>query len=189
MDTGMRAKMGSMVDAKIEKAQKIDGAAGMASLWEWEQIRDGKVIKTWKDTNICTDEGLTSLLDIMFHDATQIATWYIAVFSDDYTPLVTNTYATPGYTESSAYTEANRPAFVEAAAASKSITNSASKATFTINATVSIYGAALVSDNTKGDTVAASAVLYNVSQFSSGVKAVESGDTLKVTITLTASDV
>lgn len=165
---------------------------GLGSKWIWEHWRDGKLIDTWVDHNICTDDGLDAILDIMFNNDTQITAWYIAPFESDYTPVATSTYLSPGYTESTAYTEANRPAWSGAAASNQSVTNSASKAVFSINATKTIYGAALVGGgtgyNTKGDT-AGGGTLYNVSRFSSGSKDVESGDTMKVTVTITAQDV
>jgi hypothetical protein len=158
------------------------------SIWDWEHYREGKLLDEWRETNICTDEGLNSLLNIMFHAATQITTWYIAIFESDTTPVAGTTYATPVFTECTAYAEATREEYVEAAASSKSMTNSASKAEFTMNASKTVYGAALVSDNTKGDTVAANAVMYCASKFSVS-KAVENLDILKVSVTLTSSDI
>jgi hypothetical protein len=148
------------------------------------------MLKKTQDKNLCTYEGLDALLNIMFHASTQITTWYIAIFEDNYTPVNGDTYATPGYNESTAYDEATRPAFVEAAASSRSITNSANKASFTISATKTIYGAALVGGgtgaSTKDDT-AGGGTLYCSSKFSSS-KAVEDDDVLKITVTLTAAD-
>jgi hypothetical protein len=61
-------------------------------------------------------------------------------------------------------------------------TNSASPATFTINATSTIAGAFLTSISTKGGTTG---ILFSASDFSSpGDRAVVSGDTLSVTYTL-----
>jgi hypothetical protein len=158
------------------------------SIWDWEHYREGKLIDTWKEDNICVDEGLNKLLDVMFHGTAAIATWYVLIFETDTTPAAGTTYAVPVWTECTAYAEATREAYVEAAASSKSMTNSASKAEFTMNATKTVYGAALVSDSTKGDTVAGGAVMYCASKFASS-KAVENLDVLKVTITLTSSDV
>jgi hypothetical protein len=54
-------------------------------------------------------------------------------------------------------------------------------ATFTINATVTVGGAFLTSDNTKGGT---SGVLFSAADFESpGDRAVVSGDTVTVTYT------
>jgi mevalonate kinase len=61
------------------------------------------------------------------------------------------------------------------------ITNSASVAVFSINATTTIAGAFLSSDNTKSGTTG---VLFSVANFASpGDRAVVSGDTLNVTYT------
>jgi len=129
-------------------------------------------------------------MDIMFHGSTQITTWYVAIFESDTTPAAGTTYAVPVYTESTAYTEGARQAYVEAAASSKVTTNSASKATFTMNATKTIYGAALVgggTDATDNTDVAGGGTLYCAAKFTSS-KSVENGDVLKVTITITAAD-
>jgi len=188
----MKAKFGDKTEALVEKGALSNGTLGITSHWDWEHWRDGKVIDTWDERNLCTNEGLDSVLNIMFHAATQITVWAVVIFEDDYTPLSTNTYAVPGFTESEAYAAAVRPDYVEAAAASQSITNSASKAEFAINATKTIHGAALVGGggatyNTQSD-VAGGGTLFSSSQFSSS-KSVENGDTLKVTITISSSDI
>jgi hypothetical protein len=161
------------------------------ALWSIECLdKDGNV--KWKQENmknLVTNEGKNSLLNIMFHNATQIATWYFVLFETDYTPLVGNTYAVPGYTETTAYDEATRPAFVEIESTAQSTDNSASKATFTFNAGKTIYGGALVGGGTdptvKGNT-AGGGTLYSAAKFTEN-KPVVSTDILKVWITLTAS--
>lgn len=181
----------SEILGSIESLKKIVQRAAVSSQWQWEHYRDGKLIDQWHETNICTDEGLNALLNIMFHASTQITTWYLLIFETDTTPAAGTTYAVPVFTECTAYTEGTRPEFVEAAASSKSLSNSANKADFTMNATKTIYGAALVgggsAPTTKGNT-AGGGTMYCASKFASS-KAVESTDVLKVTCTLTASDV
>ena len=142
----------------------------------------------WKDVidNILTDEGLNKMLDSTLHDDAS-ATWYVLVFEDDVTPDGDTTYAVPVFTECEAYDEGTRPEYVEAAAAAKSISNTASKATFTFNATKTIYGGALVDHNVKGNTAEAGKVMLGAGQFSAS-KPVESTDVLKVTYTVTAAD-
>ena len=171
--------------------QLSQGRCSVNSIWEWEHVRDGKVIDSWTERNVCTDEGLNALLDIMFHAATQLTTWYVLIFETDTTPDADTTYAVPVWTECTAYDEATREEYVEAAASGKSMTNAASKASFTMNATKTIYGAALVGGgtdaNTKGDA-AGGGVIYCASQFSAS-KPVVSTDVLNVTIILTAADV
>lgn len=143
-----------------------------------------------KTQNLVTNEGLNAGLNIMFHGATQITTWYICPFEDNHTPAAGDSYATPGYTECTAYDEANRPAFVENAASSQSIDNTGNRAVFTFNATKTIYGMAMVGGgtgaNTKGDT-AGGGTLWCASQFASS-KSVNDDDVIEVTYTINAAD-
>lgn len=159
----------------------------IGSIWAWEHWRDGKLIDSWAERNLMAYEGLNHILDVTFSDATQITDWYIAIFEDDFTPASNNTYAVPHYTESTAYTEANRPGWQEGGVTARSITNSANKASFSINATKTIYGASLVGGGTGADTkgdAAGGGTLMCVSRFATGGKSVENGDTLKVTVTI-----
>lgn len=150
-------------------------------------IRAGEVVEEFEDHNLVVNEGLNSLLNIMFNGATQITTWYLGVFEGNYTPVATVTAATitSASTESTAYTSGTRPEYVEAAASSQSITNSASRASFVFNASKTIYGAFLGSSSTKSSTTG---TLFSVARFGSA-KAVESGDELLLTYTFTASSV
>lgn len=153
----------------------------------YEHFRGGQLIDAWEDPNIVVDEGLNHLLDVAFHGSTQVGTWYIGLFEGNYTPLSTVTAATiaAASTECTAYDETTRVAYNEAAAASKVTTNSANKATFTFNASKTIYGGFLVSTSTKSGT---SGTLMSASRFGSA-KTVESADQLLVTYTFTASSV
>jgi hypothetical protein len=185
-----KGHIGAQITAMVERPLIYQPRFLAESVWDVEHWRKGRMLSKTLDHNVCTDEGLDALLDIMFHGATQITTWYVAIFESDTTPDADATYDTPVYTESTAYTEGARQAFVEAAASSQSITNSASKATFTMNATKTIYGAALVgggTDATDNTDTAGGGTLYCASKFSSS-KSVESGDVLKITITITAAD-
>jgi hypothetical protein len=59
-------------------------------------------------------------------------------------------------------------------------TNSASPAVFNINATATVGGAFLTSDNAKSGTTG---TLFSASDFTTGDRSVVSGDTLNVTYT------
>lgn len=151
-------------------------------------LRKGEVIDDFYEDNLVVDEGLNALLDIMFHGSTQVTTWYLGVFEGNYTPVAginAAGIASASTETNAAYDETTRPAFVEAAASSKVTTNAASRATFTFNATKTIYGAFLISDNTKGGT---SGTLFSAARFGTS-KAVVSGDQLLLTYTFTASSV
>jgi hypothetical protein len=82
------------------------------------------------------------------------------------------------------YSNATRPAatFGTATTADPSvISNSASPAAFTINATATVGGAFLISNSTKSGTTG---ILFSASDFQSpGDRSVASGDTLNVTYT------
>lgn len=186
----MKFTISDKTEAQVIRNIKEFHSFSIGSIWEWEHYRNGKLIDTWKQGNVCTAEGLNSLLDVYFHGVAAITTWYVEIFETDTTPGDATTYATPVYTPSTAYDEATRPEYVEAAASSKVITNSANKAVFTINATKTIYGAALVGGgtaaDTKGDT-AGGGTLYCASKFAAS-KSVVASDVLNLTISITVAD-
>lgn len=159
--------------------------AKLGGVFHFEQYRDGVKIDEWDSENIVVNEGLNHILDVVLHASTQAATWYVGLFEGNYTPVATDTAAniTANSTECTAYDETNRVTWVEAAASSQSITNSANKATFTINATKTIYGAFLISDNTKSGT---SGTLLAASKFAAS-RSVVATDVLLVTYTISAA--
>jgi hypothetical protein len=150
-----------------------------------EHVRQGEVIDKWEDHNLVVNEGLDYLLDVAFHGASQVTTWYIGLFEGNYTPVNTLTAATvaAAATESTAYDETTRQEYVESASSGQQTTNSASKAAFTINATKSIYGAFLASASAKGATTGK---LLSASRFSAA-KAVVAADQLLLTYTFAAT--
>ena len=148
----------------------------------------GEVQSRSEGPNIATDEGLNRILDVMFHGTTQTGTWYCTIVETNTAPAAGMTYDVPVYTESTAYAEATRPAYVEAASSGKSMTNAASKAVFTINATKTLYGASLVSVNTKGDhTGGANNVLYCYALFAAS-QPVISGNVVSLTYVVSMAD-
>jgi hypothetical protein len=140
--------------------------------------------------NIITNEGLDHILNVILHGTTAIGTWYCALVETNTSPAAGLTYATPSFTESTAYDEATRPAYVEAAASSQSITNAASKAVFTISGTKTIYGAALVgggsAPTTKGDAAGGGTLLcYGLASPS---RSVVDNDIINLTYAIGAAD-
>lgn len=137
--------------------------------------------------NVLPTEGLNHSLDVILHAGTQVTAWYVALFEANVTPGATLTAATftSTTTECTAYDETTRVAYVEAAAAAGVTTNSASRAEFTMNATKTIYGGALLSVSTKSATTG---TLLAAAKFSAS-RAVVDDDVLAVayTITLTSS--
>lgn len=186
-----KIKIKDTADAYVERHVSAVEKALLSSNWEWEHWRDGKLIDEWTENNICLDEGLNNILDVHFSVGTQITDWYVVIYNSATTPVVGMTYASPQFTETTHYSEANRPAWQEGGVAAKVITNSGNKASFTMSTTETVYGAGLVGGGsaapTKGDK-AGGGVLYNVSAFSGGSKSVASDDVLKVTVALTIAD-
>jgi hypothetical protein len=122
-----------------------------------------------------------------FKGSAYTAAWYIGLYgaaaSND--PAAGDTAAShAGWTEIVPYSNATRPAatFGTATTANPSVqTNSASPASFTINATATVGGAFLISNSTKSGTTG---ILFSASDFTApGDRSVASGDTLNVTYT------
>lgn len=148
---------------------------------------DGTVRWEAESPNLVVNVGLKDMNDKYFSGATYTATWYIGLYGPgaSNTPAAGDTAAShAGWTEVTPYSNATRPQATFAAATTADpsvITNSASPASFSINATQTVGGAFLISNNTKGGTTG---VLFSASDFSSpGDRAVVSGDTLLVTYT------
>lgn len=183
----MKTGVNDMQEKKKRPAQKIQ----ISSVWHIEHWRGNKKLAERIEENICPDEFINYVLDAALSGGTPVTSWYIAIFSNDYTPIAGNTYAVPGFSEGSGYDETTRPAWSEAGVSAKSITNSASKATFTMDGTnTSIYGAALVSNSIKNDQAASGAVLGPSAQFSAGaLTGILDDDILKIYVTITGSDV
>jgi hypothetical protein len=145
----------------------------------------------WEDSfsNIVTNVGLQHILDILFVSATtQVDPWLVALVADNSagsTIVAGDTMAShAGWTEDQNYSEGVRQTYVDVRSG-QSVTNTASKASFSINGTTTISGAFLTSDNTKGGT---SGTLLAGGNFTGGDRAVLSGDTLNITYTFTAAD-
>jgi len=148
--------------------------------------KDGNL--KWRDEakNLVVNVGLQDMNDKYFSGVTYSATWYLGLITG---PGSGTTIAAgdtmlshTGWSEDTAYSQANRPAcsFGAATVADPSvISNSSSVAVFSINGTTTIAGAFLTSNNTKGGTTG---VLFSASDFQApGDRNVVSGDTLNVT--------
>ena len=133
---------------------------------------------------LITTVGRNKLLDACFKTGEAANQWFVGLVSNTgFTAYAAaDTMAShAGWTESSAYSNATRPAYVGSVPVGGSIDNSASKAVFTINASDSIQGAFL----TDGSVIlGVSGILYGEGPLSA-IRSVISGDTLNVTITLT----
>jgi hypothetical protein len=149
--------------------------------YEFELIRDGKVIDSWDIENLVTTEGLNTYIDYTLKTGQATPLWYVGLKNTG-TPVAGDTMASHGsWTENVTYSEGTRPAFTPGTVSGGSVSNTASKASFSINGTTTIFGAFLTSNNTKSGTTG---ILLGVGDFGAS-RSVLSGDTLNVTVTCT----
>jgi len=164
--------------------------ADISTIWHVEHYRDDCLINESLTRNYVTTEGLNKMLSTMFNRGSQILVWYIALFSDDYTADGSETYATPGCTEFTDYSELYRKIWTVATPSAGATSNTLSKATFTFSAVGTVYGGMLVgggSDAKTKDDTAGGGVLYCLDKFSASMTGAI-GDVLKVTVSLSLAD-
>ena len=176
--------VGATISRTVNSAEKV-AAGGVFTV----TCLDANGQVKWEENlkNLVVNEGLQDMNTKYFKGVTYTATWYIGLYgaaaSND--PTASDTAAShPGFTEIVPYSNATRPAatFGTATTADPSvISNSASPAVFTINATATVGGAFLISDNTKNGSAG---VLFSASDFAApGDRNVSSGDTIQITYT------
>lgn len=148
--------------------------------------KDGVLKWVAEDHNLVVNVGLQYMAGVALTSTAQITTWYIGLYgaAASNNPAATDTMAShAGWTEITPYS-GTRPAatFVAATNANPSVvTNSASPASFSINATATVGGAFLTSNNTAGGSTG---TLFSAADFQTpGDRSVVSGDTLTVTYT------
>jgi hypothetical protein len=143
----------------------------------------------WSDEapNRVVNVGLDHALDVTLSGGTQITSWFVGLTAASPTIAAADTMSShAGWTEFTSYDESTREAFVDGGVSSQSLSNTASKAEFTISANgSSIGGAFLTSNSTKGGTTG---TLYAAVAFSGGNKSADDNDVLQVTYTFTAAD-
>lgn len=147
--------------------------------------RGKNVIDHFEFDNIVVDQGLTDMLGVHLHGDAQKASWFVGVYSNNYTPTNALTALTVASTagENTAYTGTTRVAYTPAAAANKAITNATSRADFVFTADATIYGAFLISDGTKSGT---GGVLFSAARFGAA-KTVAASDELLLTYAFSLS--
>ena len=183
-----KAKSTDTVAAAVQKGQGLsDGIRGGGRFKVECLDKDGNLKWTVESKNLVVNVGLQDMNTQYFKGATYTAAWYIGLYGAASTnnPAAGDTMAShAGWTEITGYSNANRPTatFGTATTADPSvIDNSASPASFSINATNTIGGAFLVNNNTKGGSTG---TLFSAADFQSpGDRSVVSGDTLNVTYT------
>jgi hypothetical protein len=189
MSTVEKAQAADFVGSAITKALEAGETASAKGVYTMQCFdKDGNLKWEAECPNLVVNVGLQDMNDKYFLGSAYTATWYIGLYGSgaSNSPAAGDTMAShAGWTEVVPYSQATRPActFATPTTANPSVaTNSASPAVYSINATSTVGGAFLVSDNTKSGSTG---TLYSASDFTSpGDRSVVSGDTLNVTYTL-----
>lgn len=184
-DTGHGAQFG----ADVHRGGGLADAVAFVNRYEVECLDlDGNV--KWRDIieNRVVNVGLNDILDKYWKGSTYTAAHYVGLLVGAASPInvaAADTMSShAGWTESTAYSNGARPTLTLGTVASQSVDNSASKASFTINGSATIDGAFITTNSTKGGTTG---TLIAGGVFTGGSKVVANGDTLNVTLTLTAA--
>lgn len=154
--------------------------------WDCKQSHTSRLKWIEDFWNLVTTVGLNEILTRSFKTIPADVNWYVglvdnASFSAYAAADTSASHA--GWIEGVPYSNANRPTWTPGSVASGSVDNSASKAVFNINATLTVRGCFLINNNTKSGTTG---ILYGEGDFAAS-RSVLSGDTLNVQVTLTAS--
>lgn len=141
----------------------------------------------WVDEthNLVVNVGLDEILQRVWKSSAFTASDFCGLTDGTPTIVAGDTMAShAGWTEPTIYSEATRQSITWGTVASQSVDNSASKASFSINASGTIGGAFASDNNTKGGTTG---ILMGAAAFTGGDKSVANLDTLNVTLTSTAA--
>jgi len=154
------------------------------------QCHDAQGNLKWEaeSKNLVVNGGLQDMNAKYFTGSAYTATWFLGLYGAgaSNTPAAGDTMSShAGWIENTGYSNATRPVctFGTPTTANPSVaTNSASPASFTINATSTVGGAFLVSNSTKGGTTG---TLFSAADFGApGDRSVANADVLTVTYTL-----
>jgi hypothetical protein len=189
MSTVEKAQAADVIGSAITKALESGESATAKGVYTMQCFdKDGNLKWEAECPNLVVNEGLQDMNNKYFLGSSYTATWYIGLYGSgaSNSPAAGDTMSShAGWTEVVPYSQATRPActFATPTTANPSVaTNAASPAVYSINATATVGGAFLVSNNTKGGSTG---TLYSASDFTSpGDRSVVSGDTLNVTYTL-----
>lgn len=177
-----KSRAGSLFKTVRRQSAGFNAAAVAGGKWQAVcRGADGRIkwVELWQ--NIVVNEGLDDLLDAALAGGTPDTSWFVGLKGTG-TPAAGDTMASHAtWSEITPYS-GDRPAWTAGAVSGQSVDNSGSVASFSINASATVYGAFLT-----GDTSGTAGALYAAGDFSAS-RAVVSGDTLEVTATFTTAD-
>jgi hypothetical protein len=167
-------RLGSVIEAIRAPVARYDVECyGADGALKWSECRYNTVMTA----------GKNDLLTNYFKGSSYTAAFYVglvdnASFSAISAADTASSHA--GWLEGVPYSNSTRASLALGTPSAGSVDNSASKASFTINATATVNGAFVITNSTKSGTTG---TLYSASSFGS-TRSVLSGDTLNVQVTL-----
>lgn len=183
------ARKADRFEATVVNDASASGSVSVGGVFTVECYDAAGQLK-WKDEfhNLVVNQGLKDMNDKYFTGSGYTAAWYIGLINNSPSPTLAagDTAAqiggSNGWAEFTGYSQANRPtlSFSASTTADPSVISTASAAAFSITSTATIYGAFVVSSNTKGGT---SGVLFSEGAFAA-TRSVVNGDTLNVSYSL-----
>lgn len=176
------------VEARAQMVARALAAAGFRPITrhKFVALRAGKVLWEEEQENLTTYAGLADMLSKYWKGAAYTAAFFVGLKGTGTIAGGDTSASHAGWTEVSAYTATTRPALTLGAVtsgATGSVDNSASPASFAINAANTVVaGAFVATSNAKGSTTD---IIVGASDFAAS-RTLQSGDTLNCTTTLTA---
>lgn len=190
--TGVKETLGGGAIAMAKESTEVT----FLNTWKFEAYdSEGNLKWVEEIKNIVVNTGLDDILDKYWKGSGYTAAHYVGLVTGGTSPLPAyaagDTMAShAGWTEQTNYTNSPdvRPTLTLGSVSGQSVDNSASKASFSLAGaspdSISIAGGFVTTDSTKGGT---SGTLIAVANFTGGTKSLNNGDTLNVTVTLTAA--
>jgi hypothetical protein len=183
------ARKADRFEATVVNDASASGSVSVGGVFTVECYDAAGQLK-WKDEfhNLVVNQGLKDMNDKYFTGSGYTAAWYIGLINNSPSPTLAagDTAAqiggSNGWAEFTGYSQANRPtlSFSASTTADPSVISTASAAAFSITSTATIYGAFVISNNTKSGT---SGVLFSEGAFAA-TRSVVNGDTLNVSYSL-----
>ena len=156
-------------------------------VFDVDHRRGGDLIARVAGSNIIPTEGLNHILSAVVAGGSQVLTWYMALFEGNVTPGTTMTAANfaSTATECTAYDETTRVAYQKGTPTGGVVDNASNRALFTMNATKTVYGGALLSNSGKSST---SGILLAAARFAAPRNVVAADElSCRYTLTLTSA--
>lgn len=161
--------------------ETLEAKVIVKQVWTLQHIRDGKILYEEIKENLIPTVGLNNILTQYYKGSAYTAAWYAGITGATPSPAAGDTMASHGgWTEVTNYDEANRLTLTFGTVSAGSV--AASAVDFTISATVTVGGAFMVDNNTKGGSTG---TLSGVVAFSGGNRSCVDNDIIRLTVTCT----